>query len=1095
MISRFRTLVKRKDFSYHQFMSRNSISFDRITGVFPMVFSDYRLTLHVLRLSWAFYLTLKMCDLDRFGFPQRVRDHSWKRRSGNHLTQLFIHLFSSFKQLDLDEKSLIKCIKNSLCFHVSESLEQMELPEGDRINLVPVSFRGYFASLSSQKRIKFFFSLLQSKSLCQEVPDSFVQDALEKHAKQISTDHRGVPQNFLTLLRERGRSFGSLVSRFYQPNRGFIPSNRATFNFPRNMGGVKGDLVFHDRMKTSGLPSGRDRMEPLVIGLFGQPGMGKSSVLPRLLSFLRELFPGVSENSLTYERTCNVEFWDGYNDQPIVILDDLGQSLGGEDIKEFQTLVSCNPYVLPMADLERKGKLFSSPIIIATSNLQYGHTLRTVYQNQFGILDDASFWRRFHVPLYVEDHVVHSLKVAPSWIRPENLLMRKGTSRCIHATKTFDFSKMFYQRQTLFRQQSEVLKQDIWAAVQFPLMMEELLQLYRKREKFHENIRRTWIQHISTRSEDVDGILKDFQTQCLNFRRDRKGFSNRFKKGDPIDHCLHFPAFPPREPLPIRVAPILEPLKVRTITAGRGDTFCLKPLQRAMWLALGEEKQFCLTHGTNRLEGAIHRIYDNSRKDDIWISGDYSAATDSFSIEATRALLEGVLESIDHEPTKRWALKEISPHLVCYPEGSGILPVTQKSGQMMGSLLSFPLLCLLNDCTAKHIGLSPDQYLINGDDILMRCNPEKYSAWKQAVEGYGLDLSLGKNYLHKDYGTVNSQLIFRDTVLCAGKQRVLDRRTQVLGECLRDLEMAMAESPPDSVQELFKTVNRQKLSKTVRSISVPVSHGGLSLSWGSRSLRKSSSRTEILCYLHDLFQKVRPEKGCLVIPYLSSKKVTQWKQKEAEDSFLDPIDSKEYHEEFIGVGQLRKVQERVMKNQDLRDLFLHRHLTDLPSLSFLHSLQVPFKDEKERTSLQRCIDRSFFRLFLDESKEFSYEVFRREFIGSALNLPTTVTASVKFLLEKMELDLQPDFIEKIPVGYHVRDLDHSLFQKKLGKAFNPKHFDLPPDPDSPDFSVDLVRSFRSICNNLDIPLDKDFPDYWDHFSVFHELPFFEDFVV
>lgn len=223
-----------------------------------------------------------------------------------------------------------------------------------------------------------------------------------------------------------------------------------------------------------------------------------------------------------------------------------------------------------------------------------------------------------------------------------------------------------------------------------------LRTLFRDRRNYHENFRQNWIQTVVDKCQDtevLDPLLEEIE---------RFGFTESFgfKSGSGTVKCLNFPAFPPEGPLPVRVEPIPEPLKVRVITAGRGDTFCLKPLQRAMWLALGDFPQFCLTHGTNRLENAISRIYESSDPEDVWISGDYSAATDSFSIEGSKALLKGILESIDHEPTRRWAMKEISPHLLVYPKNTGLKPVLQKSGQLMGSLLSFPLLCLLNDCTA-----------------------------------------------------------------------------------------------------------------------------------------------------------------------------------------------------------------------------------------------------------------------------------------------------------------------------------------------------------------------------------------------------------
>nr|UJQ92774.1 MAG: putative RNA-dependent RNA polymerase [Narnaviridae sp.] len=1069
--TRFQTMKKRKDFDPLLFMLENKLPLDKACGTFPLVFDDYRLVSHSLRMAWAFFLTMRMKKLDRIKFNQRFKDKTFHPKVKNHLVAVFTHIYSQMRRFHYSsEKDLIKCLKNSLCYHVSDSLDQEEKPEGDHFNMVPFEFRPHFDHMGKEEKVNFFFSLLQSKSLCKEVPEDFILDTLIKHRDQLSSS--GPPMSSKTLedLRTRGKEFGKIVRKFYQPNRGFYPTNKASFAFPRNMGGLKGDLVHSDRLKNQTFSSDpMDRMEPLVIGLFGQPGMGKSSRLPELISRLSILFPGVKRRDLVYARSCNTDHWDGYCNQPIVVLDDLGQSLEGKDIKEFQTLVSCNPYVLPMADLEEKGTLFCSPIIIATSNLQYGQALSYVFEKTAGILDDASFWRRFHIPLYIEDRKVYQLKEEPIWIRHENLLMRPGLSRNISQCRTFDFSRLYYQRKTHFTQVSESsLKQDIWIEAKDNLFG-LIPDLFREREKFHDNIRQTWTQVIDSSVETPESLISEeyFEQEIAPHLPKSLGF-DMSPQNRSNTYALEFESFPPEEPLPVRVEPIVEPLKVRTITAGVADTFCLKAFQRAMWLALGQDKQFCLTHGTNNLIPAVQRIFDLSDPEDVWISGDYSAATDSIPIEASKALLEGILESIDHEPTKRWAMKEISPHLLVYPKSSGIKPVLQESGQLMGSLLSFPLLCLLNDCTARSVGLSPSKYLINGDDILMRAKRSVYPRWKEKVREFGLSLSMGKNYVHPVFGTVNSQLIMGGTVLDSGKQKVLDRRTQVLGECLRDLEVMMTKTGAKEVHALFKTVNRSKLSRTVRSIDVPVSHGGLALNWGERSnLSKRSKRTEILVYLHDLFKKIEPDKDCLSIPYLSKTQFVQKSLEEQDKVFNEPVPGSEHHEDFVGIPALKLIQNRTMSNSHLRNLFLGQDLEDLPSLSFLSTLQVPFTDKKVRKKIQSEIDRTFFQNFLDSNKEYDYETFKQVFLEAVRGTESATAVATKFLVPVVELDVRPDYLLKVVQGYASRSFDKDFFEKSLGKALNPKEFDLPPLRESPNFSSEVIESFDFLMEELE----------------------------
>jgi hypothetical protein len=412
-------------------------------------------------------------------------------------------------------------------------------------------------------------------------------------------------------------------------------------------------------------------------------------------------------------------------------------------------------------------------------------------------------------------------------------------------------------------------------------------------------------------------------------------------------------------------------------------------------------------------------------------------------------------------------MKEISPHLLVYPKSTGLSPVLQKSGQLMGSLLSFPLLCLLNDCTAEFSGVHPSKYLINGDDILMRTSPDSYPKWKETVQEFGLDLSAGKNYIHPIFGTVNSQLIVEGTVVGSGKQMVLDRRSRVLGECLRDLELAMPGEDPQDVQELFKSVNRQKLSRTVRSISVPVSHGGLSFSWGLPLTTKKSERTAKLCYLHDLFKKMEPMKDCISIPYLSIGEKNVSSMKEEERIFNEPVSSSEYHEDFLKTVDIQRVTKRCMTHSGLRELLLDQPLESMPSLSFLHTYQIPCSDHKVRKELQVAIDSLFLERYLQGGQEFGYETFRREFLLTTMNLSSNTEKTVRHLVSLMDLDVRPDFLRYVNLNFDPIAFDSGTFKKNLGSALKPKEFDLPVEvEDFDDFSKEVEETFKSQCMEL-----------------------------
>lgn len=1067
----FKREKKLRGFSYLSFASRFKLRLcDKVSGIYPMKFQNYRQVIHALKLSWSLYLTMKMKKVD-LRCRLRYRGDRFRLSSENSLSVIFSNILRKLRKGGwTDEKRIIKLFKTSLCYDVSVVMRQSELPEGDRIELLPVSLNSNIRRLSWEDQVNLRFSFLQAKSLCERVPESFVQETLEKHRLQLSSPHRGVSENTLKLLEEEGRIFGKIVKRYYQPEKGFFPTNKATFQFPRNVGGMKGDLVFHNRL-TNETEEPIIREEPLVVGLFGQPGQGKSLLLVKLINFFKKFFPGKVRKDLCYMRTSNVKHWDGYTGQPIVVLDDLGQSRAGSDIQEFQTLVSCNPYVLPMAGLPEKGTKFSSPVIIATSNIPYGHQLANLYEGTAGIVDPRAFWRRFHLPLLVEDQTCFRLREEPIWFDSAGFV--KTGRKSPFSKKILSYMK---DGNTILRSQfncesflhHDTSNDDRWVETPFEQVVQTLSNLYLVRKKFHQNHSDVWTQVVipdSPLSHDALGELfyEEQLTECrgtLHEEHINMLFFGRTQEIPETRCSLSFDAYPPDSPLEVRVEPIVEPLKVRTITAGRGDLFCLKPLQRAMWKALGDFPQYCLTHGTQNLVPAITRIFEQSSEEDVWISGDYSAATDSFDIEASKALMRGILESIDHEPTRRWAMKELSPHLLFYPKRSGLKPVLQKSGQLMGSFLSFPLLCLLNNATAKFAGLQPHQYLINGDDILMRAPPDVYPIWKKQVEEFGLDLSLGKNYVSKFFGTVNSQLIHNGEVQCSGKQRLLDRRVQVLGECLRDLELQMDEDTPDDVHKLFISVNRKKLSRTVRSVRVPVSHGGLGLSWGTPPKDIQSRRTEILVYLHDLFKKITPMSGHICFPYLSIQELEEMNLETQQQAFNEPVSNKEFLEDFLCRPSIQKISERCKNHPSLRSCLFGKSIEDLPPLNFIQIKQIPFKSLR-RSEVQKTIDSMFLDTFLNYKGAFNYRLFRERILMDHLGIKKEEPKH-EYLFNLCDLEFSCRFLDEIDYRESkALRFNSTLFQKQLGSDLKPKDFYIP-NVSSEDYQADLLESVETI---------------------------------
>lgn len=250
------------------------------------------------------------------------------------------------------------------------------------------------------------------------------------------------------------------------------------------------------------------------------------------------------------------------------------------------------------------------------------------------------------------------------------------------------------------------------------------------------------------------------------------------------------------QPYRVQVHAVLEPLKVRLITKGEALPYWIsRSAQKDMWSYLQNFEQFCATgrplqtadiYGLLEREKAIEGYLPT--KFDKWVSGDYSAATDCLDIRVTMDVFEQMLDKSDFSDNLKYILRGvIGPQYITYPkvkklkegtpfktrysksdyEWCQVEPFLQKNGQLMGSTLSFPILCIVNivcywyaleEYTGHTISLESLPCLVNGDDILFRANDEFYSLWQEKIKAVGFKKSIGKNYIHNQLFLMNSML-------------------------------------------------------------------------------------------------------------------------------------------------------------------------------------------------------------------------------------------------------------------------------------------------------------------------------------------------
>lgn len=198
--------------------------------------------------------------------------------------------------------------------------------------------------------------------------------------------------------------------------------------------------------------------------------------------------------------------------------------------------------------------------------------------------------------------------------------------------------------------------------------------------------------------------------------------------------------------------------KYRVVSIHSRDQSYLRPLHNTLynfisrkeWLLRGEA-QPCRFRDFRRTQG------------EIFVSGDYEAATDNVPFEVYERIVISLSRRSRYVPNSVWQYARDSiPHQL----RSGNRSVEARRGQLMGSYLSFPILCLLNYLIFKYHVPRNTPVRVNGDDIVFRSTEEEAHSWMEGVQKCGLVLSRGKTLTHPSVFTLNSK-IFRAKDKCA----------------------------------------------------------------------------------------------------------------------------------------------------------------------------------------------------------------------------------------------------------------------------------------------------------------------------------------
>lgn len=218
------------------------------------------------------------------------------------------------------------------------------------------------------------------------------------------------------------------------------------------------------------------------------------------------------------------------------------------------------------------------------------------------------------------------------------------------------------------------------------------------------------------------------------------------------------------EPIAVPLG-LQEALKVRVITKGPPMLYTLlKPLQKKMWNVLKSHKTFKLVGEPITEEYLSEILGSNLKENEYFLSGDYADATNNLKSWVSGTIAERISDKLKlYKVERRMFLNSLINHVIENPETK--VKGQQTTGQLMGSITSFPILCIANAaiCRAAHeaatgriFKLKDCPLGINGDDLILKTNIEGYNIWKTLGQQIGLEESIGKTYLHKDYLNMNS---------------------------------------------------------------------------------------------------------------------------------------------------------------------------------------------------------------------------------------------------------------------------------------------------------------------------------------------------
>lgn len=197
--------------------------------------------------------------------------------------------------------------------------------------------------------------------------------------------------------------------------------------------------------------------------------------------------------------------------------------------------------------------------------------------------------------------------------------------------------------------------------------------------------------------------------------------------------------------------------KYRTVSAFSRTRSYLTPLHKLIYDRLSRTKWLLRGEATPDKFAEFHQ-----QDGEVFVSGDYESATDNLNRYVSMAILLEMESTSTYTPDSVWRVAHETLRNR-FEDGS-----LQQRGQLMGSVLSFPLLCMQNYFAFRYaIPRRGVPVRINGDDIVFRALPEEVENWFRMVGLSGLVVSKGKTLVLRSCFSLNSSFFHASRTGCA----------------------------------------------------------------------------------------------------------------------------------------------------------------------------------------------------------------------------------------------------------------------------------------------------------------------------------------